>query len=209
MKVSDVLRVPELRTNLLSVGRITDRDHVVVFDKEKAEVIDKCGNTVLIADRDKGLYYVRDANDEYSAEADVADETDEGNFTNEWHRRMGHHHMRDLVKCDREGAMRGMKLEKSPQESDCETCLRGKMTRTPFPKNSTRDSKLLEIIHSEVMGPMRVESNGQARYIVTFIDDYSRWGEIRLLKRKDEVFEAFKAYKSLVENRHGCKIQEE
>lgn len=57
------------------------------------------------------------------------------------------------------------------------------------------------------MGPMRVESNGKARYVVTFIDDHSRWCEIRLLKRKDEVFGAFKEFKALVENLHGRKIK--
>lgn len=54
---------------------------------------------------------------------------------------------------------------------------------------------------------MRVESNGKARYIVTFIDDYSRWCEIRLLKRKDEVFGAFKDFKVMAENLHGKKIK--
>jgi len=49
-------------------------------------------------------------------------------------------------------------------------------------------------------------SIGKARYIVTFVDDYSRWCEIRLLKRKDKVLTAFKDFKAMAERLHGRKI---
>jgi len=52
---------------------------------------------------------------------------------------------------------------------------------------------------------MRVQSIGGARYFITFIDDYSRWCEVRFLK--DEVINAFKAYKNLVEKQTGEKIK--
>jgi len=81
---------------------------------------------------------------------------------------------RNLMKCHRDGSVRGIDIENSGETFACEICIRGKMTRTPFPKSEPRDSKVLEIIHSDVYGPMRVESKGKARYIVTFIDDYSR-----------------------------------
>jgi len=81
------------------------------------------------------------------------------------------------------------------------------MTRSPFPKASKRESELLEIIHSDLYGPMRVKSNGKARYVVTFIDDYSKWCEIRLLRRKDEVLNAFKDYKAFVEKQTGRNIK--
>lgn len=57
---------------------------------------------------------------------------------------------------------------------------------------------------------MRVESNGQAKYFVTFIDDCSKWCEIRFLKTtlpKGEVLSAFKEYKALVENLRDKKIK--
>jgi len=80
------------------------------------------------------------------------------------------------------------------------------MTRAPFPKKSQRSSELLEIIHSDICGPMRVESNGKTRYFITFIDDYSRWCEIRLLKRKDEVFDVFKEFNSYAETQKKNQI---
>lgn len=75
INVRDVLRVPQLRTNLLSVGKIIDRDYLVIFDKEKAEVIDKNYNTIMTADRRNDLYYVREIGDEYNANTQIANVT--------------------------------------------------------------------------------------------------------------------------------------
>jgi len=79
------------------------------------------------------------------------------------------------------------------------------MARAPFPKREPRDLKVLEVTHSDVCDPMRVESKEKARYIVMFIDDYSRWCEIRLLKRKDEILATFKEFKA--ENLHRMEIK--
>lgn len=50
-------------------------------------------------------------------------------------------------------------------------CARGKMTATPFEKGNSPCNELLKIVHSDVVGPMRVESMGATKYFVTFIDD--------------------------------------
>ena len=207
VNVNEVLRVPKLRTNLLSVGKIADQNFKVIFEKEKAEIVDKNWNTILIADRKDGLYYLRETKDECNANAEVVEQRKARTAMETWHINMGHLNVRDLIQSERSGAVLGMDLGKAPEDLVCEICLRSKMTKTPFPKESKRASELLEIIHSDVIGPMRVESNGKARWVVTFIDDCSRWCEIRLLKGKDEVFSAFKDFKALVENQHGRKIK--
>lgn len=65
------------------------------------------------------------------------------------------------------------------------------MTRLPFPKKSVRKSSPGDLIHSDVCGPMKVMSNGKARYFATFIDDTTRWCEVRLLKHKSEIQREF------------------
>jgi len=77
------------------------------------------------------------------------------------------------------------------------------MCRAPFPKKSTRESCLLDLIHSDICGPMRVASMSGARYFVEFIDDHSRWCEVRFLKTKDEVPKATREYIALVKNQKG------
>ena len=72
-----------------------------------------------------------------------------------------------------------------------EPCHMGKMTKTPFSGTMERATKLLEIIHTDVCGPMSVEARGGYRYFPTFTDDLRRYGYIYLMKHKSEIFEKF------------------
>ena len=54
---------------------------------------------------------------------------------------------------------------------------------------------------------MNPTSKGGARYILTFINDFSRKIWVYFLKQKDEVFNKFKIFKTLVENESGNKIK--
>lgn len=56
--LSDTLHVPHLSTNLISVGKITENGHGVVFDKKGAQVIDSNVESVLEAKKENGLYFV-------------------------------------------------------------------------------------------------------------------------------------------------------
>ena len=89
----------------------------------------------------------------------------------------------------------------------CEPCLVGKMTETPFSGTMERANDLLEIIHTDVCGPMTVEARGRYRYFLIFTDDLSRCGYIYLMKHKSETFEKFKEFQSEVENRRNKKIK--
>ena len=74
----------------------------------------------------------------------------------------------------------------------CEACLLGKMTKSPFNKSAKRAIELLELIHTDVCGPMTTTARGGYRYFITFTDDLSRYGYVYLMKRKSETFEVFK-----------------
>eukprot|EP00112_Aurelia_sp_Birch-Aquarium-sp1_P026532 Seg946.1 transcript_id=Seg946.1/GoldUCD/mRNA.D3Y31 product="Retrovirus-related Pol polyprotein from transposon TNT 1-94" protein_id=Seg946.1/GoldUCD/D3Y31 len=98
--------------------------------------------------------------------------------------------------------MDGLILNSKDQvDRNCEGCAMGKQHRQPFPKKSqSRSSQPLELIYSDVCGPMSVNSVGGSRYFVTFIDDYSRFTTVYSMKNKSEVLEKFKEFVSLVEN---------
>ena len=76
----------------------------------------------------------------------------------------------------------------------CEPCHMGKMTKTPFSKTMERATDLLEIIHTDVCGPMSVEAHGGYHYFLTFTGDFSRYEYIYLMKHKSETFEKFKEF---------------
>jgi transposase InsO family protein len=91
--------------------------------------------------------------------------------------------------------------------SICSACVDGKSHRIPFPKSRTsRADGILDLVHSDVSGPMQVESMAGSRYFVTFTDDKSRWSEVFCMKKKAEVFSCFQKFQRYVEFQAGRKI---
>ena len=197
--------VPDLRTNLLSVDKIIDSGFEVTFRKDRAEIVYKDGNVALRADRIADLYYIQEQKDDASPMAIHPRSKVQSNDL--WHRCFGPANMRDVSDVVRKNFMMGIRLENSDSILDCNVCLRGKMSRTPFPKKSFRKTETLDLIHTDVCGPIQVESLGRARYYVEFIDDNSRWCDVRFLKTKAEVFQATKEYIALVENPKGRTVK--
>ena len=81
------------------------------------------------------------------------------------------------------------------------------MQRKPFkPLTHPQSKKKLELVHSDVCGPLQAESIGGSRYFVTFIDDYSRCVSVYFIKHKTEVFEKFKLFEAMVTKECGESI---
>lgn len=90
----------------------------------------------------------------------------------------------------------------------CTDCLKGKQHRDLFPKKSKwRASEKLELIHSDLCGPITPISNSQKRYFICFIDDYTRKAWVEFLNDKSDAFSAFKLFKSHVEKETGLAIK--
>ena len=97
---------------------------------------------------------------------------------------------------------------KSRFDQNCEGSTLGKQHRNSFlKKNQHKSSEPLEIIHSNVCGPMSVNSVGCSRYFVTFIDDYSRYTTVYMIKHKSEVLDKFKEFVELAENHTGKRVK--
>ena len=92
-------------------------------------------------------------------------------------------------------------------EGICKGCVKGKNTKKKFPSSESKAKGILEIIHSDVCGPMSSSSLRGYVYYVSFIDDFSRKTWIYFMKNKDEVFSKFKVFKSLIKNHIEKKIK--
>ena len=66
---------------------------------------------------------------------------------------------------------------------------------------------MLELVHTDVCGPMSTQAKGGYEYFITFIDDYSRYSYMYLMKWKPEAFEKFKEFRVEVENQLGRRIK--
>ena len=90
----------------------------------------------------------------------------------------------------------------------CEECAVGKQQRNQFPKGkSWRAKNVLELVHSDICGPINPSSNGGKRYIIIFIGDFSRKTWVYFLQAKSDAFEAFKSFKIMVEKEAGSQIK--
>ena len=87
---------------------------------------------------------------------------------------------------------------------ECEVCMLSKMEKPPFKQKRTRAERPLQLIHTDVMGVIiPVSCPGHKKYIVVFVDDFSRYAKIYSLKRKDEAGTAFKNYLMTARNLLG------
>jgi transposase InsO family protein len=130
-------------------------------------------------------------------------------MANLWHERLGHISWDNLDLMKRKVLVRGLPENiKQGKDIICDVCCEMKATRKPFkPIVQKRASELLELIHTDVCGPISPVSLGGNIYFATFTDDFSRRSEVVFMKRKSDVFDKFKIYKKRVERETGKRIK--
>ncbi|KAL0386235.1 UNVERIFIED_CONTAM: Retrovirus-related Pol polyprotein from transposon TNT 1-94 [Sesamum radiatum] len=121
-----------------------------------------------------------------------------------WHARLGHI-SQDRIK--RLVDSKSLEIDNLDHIPACESCLKGKMTKKPFVGQSTLASVLLDLIHSDVCGPLNTQARGGFSYFITFTDNHSRYGYVYLMRYKSEAFRRFKEFRLEVENQTGRKIK--
>ena len=204
VKIHDVLLVPGLDHRLLSVSALVAKGLEVNFENEWC-TIRKNKEMVTCLKKSGKLYLLQ-----CKMTMENAKQASEKQDARLWHARLGHIPMsklKMLTKC-----VDGINIKEIHDDTSghiCEACTSGKMTVESFPKSKReiKSSNVLEIVHSDIIGPMEIESFGGSRYIVTFIDDYSRYVVAYFIVSKSEVYDKFIDYKALMENQLDTKIK--
>ena len=126
------------------------------------------------------------------------------NSTYLWHCRLGYINEKRISKLHQVGVLNSFDFE---SYDTCESCLLGKMTKDPFTRHSERANELLDLIHTDVCGPLSSDARGGYKYFITFTDDFSRYGYVYLMRHKSESFEMFKSFQNEVQNQLGKTIK--
>ena len=193
----DVLYVPKLSHNLFSVRAASKRGKVMSFNDKKCYIYDEYNNVCGTGTLDGKLYTLHCYPVEYASVSVKGD-------IDLWHQRLGHINENYLQKLSQQhiiGKIDGEKL------GFCEDCVETKTARKPFKSvGEIKSTRKLQLIHSDVCGPMETQSIGGHRYFVTFIDDYSRCCAVYFIKHKSEVFEKFKEFEAVTSNESGESI---
>ncbi|GKD80505.1 retrovirus-related pol polyprotein from transposon TNT 1-94, partial [Tanacetum coccineum] len=104
-----------------------------------------------------------------------------------WHRRLNHLNFGTINDLARKDLVRGLPRLKFEKDHLCFACQLGKSkkhTHKPKPKNTNLE--VLNTLHMDLCGPMRVQTINGKKYILVIVDDYSRFTWVKFLRSKDE-----------------------
>ncbi|RVX03448.1 Retrovirus-related Pol polyprotein from transposon TNT 1-94 [Vitis vinifera] len=121
-----------------------------------------------------------------------------------WHKRLGHISRQRLEILVKDGVLSN--LDFSDFET-CVVCLKGKMTVNTRTEKIDRCGSTLDLIHTDICGPLTPTALGGYKYFITFIDDFSRYGYVELIHEKSDSLNVFKAFKAKVELQLGKPIK--
>lgn len=205
--IKNVLLIEDLKCNLMSINILTNRGYAIEF-KGDCALITFDGKLQFIAYKRGKLYEIT-----FQLDCDVfaglTTEQSKGRIPQALlHFRLGHLNVNDMRKLITRKMVTGLDHFKiDTNKKFCETCIFGKQTRTSFPPNQRqRSNRVLELIHSDVCGPISQMAWDKSRYFVTFTDDYTRASMVYCIEHKNEVFEIFKQYVAMSESYHGVKV---
>jgi len=119
-----------------------------------------------------------------------------------WHARLGHVNSSFVMKLQRLGLIN----MHDKQNSKCDVCVESKITKKTC-HSIERQTEILGLIHIDLADLKQTMSRGGKNYFVTFIDDFSRYTKVYLVKHKDEAFNMFLTYKAKVESQLNKKIK--
>jgi len=198
--LQDVLYVPNLNRNFISVGRALKQRLKVIFDDDYALLKTKDNEIIMKANEENNLFIFREEKPSCYQLS--------GNNAVKWHYRFGHLNYKSLNDLSNKDLVRGFDCNKIEKDTKCVVCMKSKAHVMPYPNASeSRAKEKLQLVHTDVCGPFKTASIGGSHYFVTFIDDMSRRVFVYFLKGKDEVFEKFKTFKNMAEKQTGQKLK--
>lgn len=218
--LKDVLHCPDIKRNLLSAMKFDNEGYSVMLENGVARIIHRNSNRTIMKGGcpSDNLYRVKlypDDQDidpikasnikseqlflDYEATLPVVNANDyriepADKRSYMWHNRLGHLNFQQMAQ---------MGFSKPRNTNKCRTCKLAKPVRKKFPRIPGKHSKnFLELIHSDICGPFKDEDLDGNVYFATFIDDFSRFACVALMKHKSQLYDELVNYINHQENYH-------
>lgn len=183
----NVVYVPDLVTNLLSVRKLRENGYDIEFGEQVKIIRRLTGEVVSNVEEDaNGLFTVRFrlVHDYVLNSCESALPATESKSV--WHRGLGHPGAKVLFKTQ------DIELNKNDglTIATCGVCAKAKQTKNPYDTTQERAKFPLEIVHTDIMGPMNESVDGD-KYIVTFLDDHMHYAVTFAMRHQSDVGEHF------------------
>jgi hypothetical protein len=198
--IEEILYVPRLKKNLISVAVLESKEYTVAFSKGNALMWpsnESMSSTMTIEVQEGGLYKV-------TSQVMQALPHEMIKPCELWHERFGHLNYNALPGFQK--MVTGMSFSSFEHDSICRSCALGKNTKKSYPHSNRKTNDIFDLIHSDLCGPMTVPSMNGCLFYINFIDDFFHKPWIYFWKIKDESFSKFHDFKNLVENQTGRHI---
>ena len=203
--ITNVYYVPELKNNLISIGQLIEKGVSVLIQNGECRCYHSKEGLFLQTKMSTNRMFVFHATP--MSQVSTCFKTVSEDETHLWHCRYGHLNFKGLKTLQSKKMVTGLPEIRTPSKL-CKDCVMGKQQRKSMPKKSLwRATHKLQLVHSDICGPITPSSSSGKRYLITFIDDYSRKIWVSLLSEKSQAFTSFKNFKSLVEKEIGASIQ--
>ena len=199
--LTNVLVVPKLGFDLISVSALSKKGCKILFTQEEAQICIK--NEWILRFKHEGNLYTLVHPCESGETIPVQLKTSlvstyEKNSMMNLHKRMGHISRNLIEKCISNNSFRDLQIT-SKADYDCVSCITGKQSRDSFNGEVPKADSLLQIVHMD-LGFLTVPGKEGHKMFLTCIDDFSGYIYLVLLHRKSQAYEAFKYYASMASN---------
>jgi hypothetical protein len=195
--ITEVFYVPELRNNLLSIGQLQEKGLTIFFQHRKCQIYHPEKGLIIQTEMSANRTFFLLARSPLVKATCFYTTSQDWSYL--WHCRYGHLSYKGLRTLQFKKMVHGLP-QFNVSTTVCTHCMVGKQHRNPIPKKSNwRASQQLQLIHADLCGPIILISNRNKRYLICFIDDFSRKIWVYFLEEKSEAFIIFKYFKSLVE----------
>ena len=211
IKLTDVLHVPTAADNLMSVAHASKGGATFTFDADTCRIAMGSETLAVVPAAEHNVYYLSgtpltDTPSRVTL-AHAAAATD----PNLWHRRLGHLGADNLAKLTTMST--GIKCQPADIKGTsaatvCEACALGKQHRQPFPPSTNPPAAgPLELLHTDICGPMPTLSHGGNRYFMTAIDDHTSHSWTFFLRHKSDAAPTLKDFITQVQRQTGATVR--
>ncbi|CAN1279836.1 Retrovirus-related Pol polyprotein from transposon TNT 1-94 [Linum perenne] len=203
----NVLFVPNLKHNLLSISQLCGIQNRVVFEANfcRIERISD-GKTLFTGTRNGNIYTINMKNQEAFHEKCFSAFKSSLEFL--WHKRFGHISSARIAKLQSLRLVRGLLVLKTTKDFFCDACVKAKQTKTSFKSiSSISTEKPLDLLHMDLFGPTNIQSLGGKLYEFVVVDDFSRFTWVFFLAKKDECFQKFTEFAHQITNSLDLQIR--
>jgi len=125
-----------------------------------------------------------------------------------WHERLGHVNVAGVTRMIKNKDIDGLKCSSMAVKDVCEPCVYEWAAMTPMPSaGEGQVTKRVQLVYSELGGPMSQPSRGGALYFGTFTDNFFRWTDVVFLQKKSDLLSEEKKWLTKIKLHTGTKIK--